>query len=97
MRVIMYKWNRVMEGRWGWNLEKVWDEWNRVYSSPYYVEVPDDFKVYKSVTGEKMFFRNGCDIGYEICGTSSLEDCEPVLIGGSPVEIVKIKPIGPVE
>jgi len=90
-KVIMYKWNAVRSGRWGWSLKEVWNDWDNIYSDPYYVEIPDDFELGKTVIGEEAYFKIGCNQGYEIASTSELKNCSPCLIGGSSVEIVNLK------
>lgn len=96
-KVIMWKYfnpDRLFGG-WGWSIEKVWDDWNHIYSAPYYVEIPDDFHIKKTAYGQLMYFRDGWDYGYDLSKTSSAEVCTPLLIGGKDVETVKVRVIGP--
>lgn len=96
-KVIMHKWNAVRTGRWGWSLNKVWNDWDNIYSDPYYVEIPDDFDLSEPVMGEKLYFKSGDHIGYKLTSTNNLKNCIPCLIGGNPVEIVKLKVVGTAE
>ncbi len=97
MKAIIYKWHSVMDHRWGWRLDEFRDGWEHIYSTPYYVEIPDEFELCESVYGSKMYFRKGGTVGFEVCETSNRENCKPLLIGGSPVEIVKLKVLGEVK
>lgn len=75
-KVIMYKYfnpDRLFGG-YGWSIEEVWDDWNHIYSDPYYVEIPDNFNLGKTVIGEEMYFKDGCNQGYEL--TIGRTDCE---------------------
>lgn len=97
--VIMHKFfnpDRLFGG-WGWSIDEVWDNWNHIYSDPYEVEIPDDFILGKTIADEKMYFKAGCDRGYEL--TIERTDCEnssPYLVGGSPAESIKLHVIGKV-
>ncbi|MCB6610175.1 hypothetical protein V3C10_04400 [[Clostridium] symbiosum] len=96
-KVIMYKWNAVRTGRWGWSLNEVRSDRDNIYSTPYYVEIPDGFELSESVMGKKLYFKSGDRIGYELTSRNNLKNCTPRLIGGSPVEVVKLKVVGPAE
>ena len=88
---------RQMYGGWFWSLEEVWDDWDHVYSDPYFVELPEGFSIGESVSSSLMIFREGCNIGYEVYAGSNTEHCLPHLIGGNPVENITLKVIGPVK
>lgn len=82
-------------GGYSWHIEEVRDGWNHVYSDPFEVEIPDDFYVGESVMSKKCFFKQGCNQGYELTiGRSDCENGNPYLIGGIPVESIKLKVIG---
>ena len=82
-------------GGYSWHLEEVWDDWNHIYSDSYYVEIPDDFNLGETVTGETLYFRDGCDIGYDLTiGNTNHKNSSPYLIGGNPVENIKLRVIG---
>lgn len=95
--VIMYKYfnpDRLFGG-WGWSVKEVCDSWNQIYSEPYKVEIPDDFYLGKTETGREIYFKVGCNRGYELTiGRSDCEDSSPYLIGGSPVERIKLHVTG---
>ena len=88
-------------GGYFWSIEEVFDDWNRVYSDPYLVEIPDDFNLSKTITGEKMYFRDGDDNGYALyAGSPEQENTNPYLVGGSQSERIKctvIKKLDPKE
>lgn len=96
-RVIMHKWNAVRTGKWGWSIKAIWNESDNIYSDPYYVEVPDNFTLSETAMCEAMYFKLGCQVGYEVSNFSDGENCKPYLIGGSPVETIKLQVIEPVE
>jgi len=78
-------------GGYFWNKEYVYDDWKGVNSDPYLVEVPDEFYVGKSTVDADEIFSTKSQIAYDVCGTSTLKNCRPLLIGGSPVEEVELK------
>ncbi|MCI6857715.1 MAG: hypothetical protein MR867_00270, partial [Eubacterium sp.] len=61
------------------------------YSKPYLVELPENFYVGKTVSGEKAIFQEGNSCGYEVSCFSSRENCNPYLIGGNPTRKIKLK------
>lgn len=82
-------------GGYGWSIEKVWNDWDHIYSDPYYVEIPDNFNIGENITGEKMYFKDNCKIGYEVhIGRKYNKNSSPYLLGGSPVESIKLKVLG---
>ena len=78
-------------GGYFWSLEEVWDDWKHIYSKPYLVELPENFYVGKTVSGEKAIFQEGNSCGYEVSCFSSRENCNPYLIGGNPTRKIKLK------
>jgi len=81
-------------GGYSWHIEEVRCGWDHVYSDSYKVEIPDDFSVGKSDMSKKMFFKQGCKQGYELTiGRSDCENGNPYLVGGSPVESIKLRVI----
>lgn len=91
-KVIMYKYFNPdnLFGGYGWSIDKIWDDWNHVYSDAYEVEIPDNFSIGETITGEKMYFKDGCDLGYQLnIGNINFKNGNPYLIGGSPTESVK--------
>lgn len=84
-------------GGYSWHTEDVRDGWEQMYSDPYEVEVPDDFYIEKSTSGEILFFKNGCGHGYRLAIGSNCENGNPYLVGGSPVESIKLRVIKKVE
>lgn len=96
-KVIMHKYYNPdrLFGGWGWSIKEVWNDWKHIYSDPYEVEIPDNFKLEETVMGEEMYFKEGCNVGYEVfIGCSKNENGSPYLVGGSPVEEIKLKVIG---
>ena len=96
-RVVMYKYfnpDRLFGG-YGWSIEEVWDDWNQIYSDPYYVEIPDNFNLGENVTGEKMYFKEGCNHGYQLTiFDENNKNGSPFLIGGDSTELIKLKVVG---
>lgn len=98
--VIMYKYHNPdkLFGGWRWSTTKIWDKWNHIYSEPYEVEIPDDFYLGQSVTGEEIYFKVGCKQGYNlVIGRANCENSSPFLIGGCPIEKIRLKVIGKVK
>lgn len=97
---ILYKYfdpDRLYRG-YGWSIKEVFDGLDCIYSDPYLVEIPDDFHLSEAVSGETMFFRQGCHWGYKLCiGDKHDPDSAPYLIGGMPVETIHLKVVGPAE
>lgn len=94
----LYKVENVMGRTYQWSAEPVWDDWNHIYSTPFWVEVPDGFNLAETICGDKMYFRDGCKYAYSLTiGDSGCENSAPYLIGGSPVERIRLKVIGPAE
>jgi hypothetical protein len=82
-------------GGYGWSLDEVRDGWNGIYSDPYCVEIPDEFHIGETVTGERMFFKDGCDTGYTLTiGRSDCANGNPYLVGGNHVEMIKLNVLG---
>lgn len=96
-KVIMHKWQSCRTGTWGWSLNEVWNDWDHVYSDPYYVEIPENFELAETVTGEEMYFADGDRRGYEIVSFSDHENCIPYFVGGSPVKTIRLHVLGPAE
>lgn len=96
-KVIMYKYYNPdrLFGGWGWSIEEAWDDWNNIYSEPYEVEIPDDFRLANNIYHKVMYFKGSCNIGYQLSKSGNDENCMPYLIGGSPVECIRLKVIGP--
>lgn len=98
--VVMYKYSNPdrLYGGWGWSVNEAWDDWNHIYSDPYEVEIPDDFYLDKTIADEEMYFRTGCNQGYELTiGRTDCENSSPYLVGGNPVESIKLRVLGKVE
>lgn len=49
-----------------WCFEDPFDDWNGINSEKYLVEVPEGFEIGENNCGEKMFFRDGERVGYEV-------------------------------
>jgi hypothetical protein len=99
-KVIMYKYFNPdpLFGGYGWSIEEILYDRNSIYSNPYYVEIPDNFHIGESVTGEKMYFKDGCDHGYKLeIENRYSENSRPCLIGGNPTEVIKLNVIGIVQ
>lgn len=89
----MYK-SSVYDFGWhyGWHIEQTYGDYD-----PYYVEIPDNFSVGETAAGEKMFFKDGCNRGYELLIGQDSPNGRPYLVGGTnPVEMIRLKVIGPV-
>lgn len=84
-------------GGYSWHTEEVQDGWRQVYSDAYEVEVPDDFYIEKSTSGEILFFKTGCGHGYRLAIGSNCENGNPYLVGGRPVKTIKLRVIKKVE
>lgn len=93
-KVILHKTHNPILGIWGWSTEEVNDYQNLIFSDPYYVEIPDEFVPDKTKYEKTMFFKNGCNTGYELTIGRNSENGNPYLIGGSPVESIKLKVLG---
>ena len=96
--VTLYKYYNPdrLYGGYGWSIKEVFDGWDRIYSDPYLVEIPDDLQPAESVCGETMFFKQDCPWGYELCiGDKHNPDSAPNLIGGMPVETIQLTVVGP--
>lgn len=96
-KVILYKYFNPdkLFGGYGWSIKEVWDDWNHIYSDPYYVEIPDNFNLGETNIGEEMYFKDGCNQAYKLTiGKTDCENGNPYLIGGSPVESIKLRVIG---
>lgn len=96
--VIMYKYfdpDRLFGG-WRWSAVRVTYQWERIESEAYYVEIPNDFSLGKTMRGQAAYFRGDDIRAYDVAGSSSYESCVPCLIGGSPVEYIRCRVIGPV-
>lgn len=96
-KIILHKYHNPdrLFGGYGWSMEEVWDDWKHIYSDPYEVEIPDNFSIGKSNFGEEMFFKDNCNMGYDlgIDGRYN-KNGKPYLVGGSPVEMVFLNVIG---
>lgn len=93
----LYKYQVIdrLFGRFGWSINKIYDDWNHVYSDAYSVEIPDEFYLGENVAGDTMFFKEGKDLAYDLCiGDEHCENGNPYLVGNS--EMVKLKVLGPV-
>ncbi|MCC8156341.1 MAG: hypothetical protein LIO54_03580 [Oscillospiraceae bacterium] len=64
-----------------------------ITSTPYEVEVPDDFYLAETVNGETMFFREGCDRAYTLTIGRNAEGGEPYLISSNGNETIKLRVI----
>lgn len=88
-----------LRGGYDWSIGKVSNSFrqNYVYSEPYYVEIPDEFHLAETQAGNMMYFKDGVDRAYTLTiGNGKTENGNPYLIGGSPVESIKLKVLGPV-
>lgn len=94
-RVILYKHYKFnspisVKGEWFWSSENV-SRWPEILSDPYVVEIPDEFELCETVSGEKMYFKNGCSTGFEIGSIHNTAHCAPYLIGK---ELIRLKVVG---
>lgn len=96
--VILYNYEkcRHVPHYFGWSIEEIWDDFLSVYSEPFYVEIPDDFYIGETITCEKMFFKENCDYGYELCTSNGKRNQKLYLVGGSPVEKILLNVLDPV-
>lgn len=82
-------------GGYFWREERVWNDWDGIYSESYHVEIPDDFELGESVSGEKMYFKKGCNRGYEIITMPDSPNCAPYLCGGDdPTKPIRLNVLG---
>lgn len=98
-KVIMWKYQNCNQPSrcYGWSEKEVYNDWDHIYSDPYYVEIPDDFSLEKTKFGDMMYFKKGCNRAYEVLTYRPYcEGCSPYLVGGDPTETIKLKVIGPV-
>lgn len=86
----VYSFDRLYGG-WNWSIEEIYNDWDHVYSDPYWVEIPDDFYIGENMSGQKMFFRAGCDMGYILTIGRNCENGNPYLDGH-----IKLNVLGPV-
>ena len=88
MKTTLYRFYNQEEGLngvWGWSIEKKYGDFE-----PFYVEVPDEFSVGETNGGVTAFFKDNNDVSYFLDGgRDSLS-----LVGGSPVEVIRLKIIG---
>lgn len=80
-------------GGYQWHIDEVYNDWDHIYSEPYEVEILENFEVGVTVAFEKMFFKRGCDKGYYLVIGQNCENGNPYLVGGDPVEKIKLKVI----
>jgi len=81
-------------GGWDWSIRPV-EDGNMVSSTPWEVEVPDDFSLEETVSGEMMFFREGHDLAYSLSIGRSSEGGNPYLISADEmVKLTVIREIG---
>jgi len=96
-KVVLHKTHNPILGIWGWSAEEKNDYQNLIFSDPYYVEMPDDFYPEETTLGKTMFFKKGCNVGYKLTIGRNSENGSPYLVGGRPVESIKLKVLGAVE
>lgn len=96
-KVIMHKYydpDRLFGG-YGWSIEEVYNDWDHIYSQPYYVEIPDNFNLGETVAGDVAYFKDGCNYRYEVeIGRRDCENSSPYLVGGCPGESIRLNVIG---
>lgn len=93
-KVILHKGfnpNALPNGYWFWSEKEVRNDFGNIYTEPYVVEIPDEFELCETVSGEERYFKDGCDTGFEIGSIHNTAHCSPYLIG---TELVKLKVIG---
>lgn len=90
-KITLYKVFNLYGRSYRWSIDEDGD------CEPFEVEIPDDFRVGESVSYEKMFFRDGDPQGYELVSEGKNASCMPKLIGGTNVNVVKLKVIKPVK
>lgn len=93
-KVILHKTHNPILGIWRWSTEEKNDYQNFIFSDPYYVEIPDCFYLGETTLGNTMFFKDGCNVGYELTIGKNHENGSPYLVGGRPVESIKLKVLG---
>lgn len=81
-------------GGYFWREERVWNDWDGIYSEPYHVEIPDNFYLSETVSGDKRYFKKGDDIGYDVITISGSPDCLPYLSGGKYNELIRLRVLG---
>ena len=78
-------------GGYQWHLEPVNRQWDCITSEPHTVCLPDDFYIDVNTLGQKMIFKQGCEIAYSLTIGKNCENGNPYLIGGHSVESIKLK------
>lgn len=84
-------------GGYFWREERVWNDWDGVYSEAYHVEIPDDFYLGETAFGETKYFKKGDNRGYDVITMSDAPNCLPYFCGGKHNELIKLKVLGSAE
>lgn len=78
-------------GGYEWNLEEIRNDWDGIYSDPYETKLPEEFYVGETMGGADAVFKQGCSYAYVLTiSDSQSENGVPLLVGGSPVEMIKL-------
>lgn len=94
MKVMFYKWHNVQFGGYGWSLTDRVDDANNVFYDSYFVELPEGFYLDFSAAGDPLVFKKDCSYAYRLTSSTTYKNCVPVLVGGDPVEMVRLRVIG---
>lgn len=98
-KVIMYQ-TRTANERClnnAWYLERIWNDWDGVYSDEYEVELPDEYHIGQTSSGEKLIFRDDYNYGFEIYNESYNENAKPYFYDTKLSKRIKLNVIGPAE
>lgn len=60
-KVRLYKFTDYSTGASGWSLSEVWNHLTNTYSDPYEVEIPDEFSLGRTLSGDILLIKDGKD------------------------------------